>query len=282
MPRLLPVLAVAVALIAPGLSGCGGKKRVQTAQAAPEAAVQAFRDAAPPRTLRGRFKLRLSGPDVDGATQAGMVLDRPNRLRLDIQTPLGTPLLLMATDGVALNAWVQRNATFYRGDDALAVLSEVTGGVVGVADLLDILTGRLPADEASVLDARAVEGGVQVILGKESVPDFRIRAVLDPAILLVRELDVAPAAGRAPTDLGPPVLTVRYPDAMKTEVGPLPEELVAALPTLGWTLELEFHTWDVLGVVPDVFTLEPVAGAQQADLVESLRGLAQERAGGAD
>ncbi len=270
MPRWNHALMVALVL-----AGCGGKKKVQLAQADPEAAVAAFRQAAPARTLRGRFKLKISGPGVEGTTSAGLVINRPDQIRLDVNTPLGTPMLLLATDGKAMNAWVQKSATFFRGDDALNVLKELTGGVVGVADLLDILTGRLPLDGATVLDSRPVPGGVQVVLGKEEVPGYRMRAVLDPRVALVRQIEVAAVDGPKPTDLGKPVLKVRYPDVMHSEGGFLPEEMSIDLPTLGWKVDLEFHTWDVLGVVPDVFVLQSPPGAAEKDLVETLRNMAE-------
>jgi hypothetical protein len=53
----------------------------------------------------------------------------------------------------------------------------------------------------------------------------------------------------------------------------LPEELLLELPLIGWTVEIEYHTWEQLGRVPDVFTLAAPPNSAQKDLVDSLKAL---------
>lgn len=265
---------LAMALLAPGLTAC---RKKPPAPPAPRVAAQPVFEAAvaqaPVPTLRARFKLKVDGPTVDGGTRAGLVLDRPDRLRVDVLTPLGGPMLLMATDGAALHAWSQRDATFFRGDDAVAVLGELTGGVLGLSALLDLLVGRVPAEGLEALHLQPVDRGAQIILGSPELPDFRVRAVVDPTTLRLRELDVAPAAGAAPTALGAPVFTARYAGTVAVGERVLPAHLTVALPTLGWTLELDFLSWERLEEAPAVFELPVPPGATEVDLVERLRSL---------
>ena len=155
----------------------------------------------------------------------------------------------------------------------MAVLTELTGGVIGLTDLLDVLVGRLPLAGAAVLDLRSVDAGAQVVLGQPDLPDFRARAVLDPATLRLRSLDVAPAAGAAPTDLGAPVFTVRLDGTTAVGDRLLPAGLTVSLPTLGWTVELSNLTWEALDEAPEVFSLPLPPGATEKDLVETLRAL---------
>jgi hypothetical protein len=61
---------------------------------------------------------------------------------------------------------------------------------------------------------------------------------------------------------------------MKVGREQLPEELVLTVPTLGWTVELEFDVWDELGVIPNVFTLAPPPGVVEKDLVGAITELA--------
>ena len=57
----------------------------------------------------------------------------------------------------------------------------------------------------------------------------------------------------------------------------MPEEFKVELPTLGWTLEIEVHTWDEMGVIPEVFTLAPPPNAVEKDLVQTLTDLVDDR-----
>jgi hypothetical protein len=103
----------------------------------------------------------------------------------------------------------------------------------------------------------------------------RVSAWVDPKTELFRRLEVRTAGPDGA--LGDPWVTAEIPNPMHFQGGWLPEELNIRLPTLGWTVEITFHTWDELGVIPDVFVLEPPAGSSQKDLVETLRKMAEQQ-----
>ena len=93
--------------------------------------------------LQGRFSLKLQTGEGSYTVPAAIVMDHPDRFRFELYTPLGTPLATLTSDGDALHVWSQRERTFYKGDAATAVLKGVTGGEVGIDDLLAIFTGAL-------------------------------------------------------------------------------------------------------------------------------------------
>lgn len=262
MTRLL--LLVAALLV---LSGCGGKKGLKAAEADPAAAVAQLRARELPRALKAGFVVKVDGPELQGTTAGAMVLARPDQFNINIQTPLRTPLVYLASDGRVMHAFVAQDSTFFRGDDALAVLAELTGGAVGVADVLQVLTGGLPMPDADVSDVRVEGDALQLTLAAPA--GAVVEAAVDPRTALVRDLVVKKDDAV--------LVEVEVARAMRVGKQWMPEELELVLPTVGWTATLTFHSWDELGVVPDVFVLEKPAGAAEKDLVEALKGVAAEQ-----
>lgn len=249
--------------------------------------VDAVRAAQAPFALQGRFSVRLESPGSSGSTKGALILHRPDRFRIELLTPLGTPLLYLASNGKALHAWSQRDGRFYRGDDAGQVLAQLTGGAVGLADVNALLTGMLPLPDAPIVSVDEDEQGM-VRLSLQAPQDVRVLAILDPHELITRELRVVrldpgedlPVQGMSDGVLtgGETLVEVRYAEVKRVGGNRLPEQILVSLPTLGWSLELEFLSWDELGQIPEVFELVPPAGAVEADLVATLRELAEKQA----
>jgi hypothetical protein len=260
MPRplcwLLPFLLLA----------CAGRR---IAPADPTEAPAWLQARPMPAALRGEFNVSVKGPSLEGSTGGALIVQGPDRLRLDVLTPLSTPLLYVATDGRSLHAWSQRDATFYRGDQAVEVLEALAGGGVGVDDVVSLLTGGLPLSEARVISAVEEAEGVRVQL--EAPQGLRLTALIDDRERVVTEL-LLEREGQVAAKL-------RVPDRMRVGRLHLPEELVLELPLVGWTIEIEYHTWEQLGRVPDVFTLVAPPSSAQRDLVESLKALREKASG---
>ncbi|MEC7946857.1 MAG: hypothetical protein VX265_04770 [Myxococcota bacterium] len=267
MNRLLVVLLAALFAV-----GCAQKRRIRMAKEQPDALVSDLRSRPLPYALQALFNVKVSGPELQGTTTAGMVLSRPDRFNINVQTPLRTPLLYLASDGRVMHAYTHQDTTFYQGSDELAVLGELSGGAAGVPDLLLMLTGGLPLPEAEVLEVSVEDGLIHVELAGPQAS--RVSAWVDPKTELFRRLEIR---SMVDGELAEPWVTADIPNPMHFQGGWLPEELVIVLPTLGWTVEITFHTWDELGVIPDVFLLEPPAGSTMRDLVETLRTMAEQQ-----
>jgi len=245
--------------------------------------VDAVRAAKAPFALQGRFSVRLESPGANGTVQGALILHQPDRFRIELLTPFGTPLFYVASDGRALNAWSQRDGVFYRGTDAERVLDQLTGGAVDLADVNALLTGLLPLPDAPIVGlSEDHDGLVQVIL--QAPEDVRVLAVLDPKDELTRELRVVRVDSESTLPItdeavpkGETLVELRYLESMRVGRTRLPESVVVSLPTLGWTLELSFLSWDELGQIPEVFELAAPAGATELDLVATLQALAEER-----
>ena len=252
--------------------GCGPKRVTRTEAAR---VVDDLRSRPIPRSLQARFQIKVGSEGASGSTTGAMVTHMPDKFRLEILTPLGTPMITVASDGRAIHAWSQQRATFYRGDDALKVLGELTGGAVDMTDVLRLLTGGLPLQDAPVLATEARDDGVLVVLGAPG--NVRIRALIAPKKQLVRRVDIGVAPSADSIEIAELYAVFDIHDHMRIDGAHYPEEMLVELPPVGWTLELTFHTWDELGVIPDVFELEPPPGGHVEDLEATLRKAADEQ-----
>jgi hypothetical protein len=260
------------------MAGCT-KPRVTlrpTGAADPEVLVAHARSQSIKGALLGKFSARVSTGTRDVTLPASMLLNHPDQFRIELHTPLGTPLFYLTSDGNGLNAWSQRQKTFYRGEQATEVLQRLTGGSVGLHDILALLTARLPMIDAEFLHmGRTIfedEGVVLVMLGPD---DIRVRAVVDPQTGMVRKLRVdlpdEDAGFNEPE--GDPVVLVTYEGLERVNKLVLPGRILISLPQLGWTIDLEARKWRLLEEVPDAFVLNPPRNTKVRDLNEALEEL---------
>jgi len=256
------------------LAGCRRRRlgRFQEGEEEARALVERVREHSVPFALQARFAIKVQGPDFSGTTSGAMILLDPDKLRIEVNGPVGTPLFILASDGKALHCWSQRDATFFRGDDGVAVLRELTGGTVATTDLISLLTGTLPLDGAPIVDLGAdPDGAVRVVF--QAAEGLRVRAAVDPQHELLRRVSLLQMGD---DDDGTEVLRVAYNDLMRVGNNRMPEEIDIEAPTIGWRAALEIHTWDELGRIPDAFALTPPSNAQEKDLVTTLKEMAKQ------
>jgi hypothetical protein len=253
------------------MSGACGPKKVSKVEAV--SVVDELRGRPLPRALQARFQIRMGGDGQTGSTSGAIITHMPDQFRLEILTPLGTPMISVASDGAAIHAWSQQRAAFYRGDDALEVLGELTGGAVGMTDVLQLLTGGLPLPDAPILSTEATDEGVVFVL--EAPEDVRIRALVMPQKMLVRRVEIGKAPTADSAEISELFAVFDIADHMRIDGAMYPEELTISVPPVGWVIELTFHTWDELGQIPDVFELSAPPDAHQEDLERTLRDAAE-------
>lgn len=272
---LVGALAVPLGLVGPGCAGRRRRlRRYEEAEANAAALVERIRQRGVPYALQARFGIRVQGPDFSGTTSGAMILLDPDKLRIEIRSPVGPPLFILASDGKALNAWASKDSMFYRGDDALAVLRELTGGAVSTGDLIALLTGALPLEAAEIVDLGAnPDGSTRVVFAP--IENLQVRASLDSQHEVLQHVSLL-LLGEDGSSRS--VLEVDYADLMRVSGARMPKEIVLDAPTIGWRATLEIHTWDELGKIPDAFDLQPPAGSTEADLVSTIKELAKQPA----
>jgi hypothetical protein len=209
--------------------------------------------------LKASFHIDVQLGDKGGSTVGGLVLHPPDDLRVEIQTPLHTTLLLATTDGTSIHAYVAKGNQYLRGDDAVATLEALAGDTVHPRELLELLAGIPPVDGLTLVSKEPIPGGVRASYDGPAGSTIRL------------DVDAASGALRAfEAHRGDALLfAATYGEPVKG--APYPKSLAVRSALLG--LRLDFQRWEELGSVPDVFTLAPPPGSVERDLIEALNEL---------
>lgn len=247
------------------LLGCA--HRAPGANVDPVAVVAQSRATPQPFALRGAFSVAIRRGDATVSTRGALVLHAPDQFRVEVMGPVGTPLIIVASDGRNLNVWSAQTGVFYRGADAPAALRELTGGALQLSDVVRVLTGQLPLPDAPVLGQSVDEQGVAVSLqGPEGAT---VGAHLDPKTAVLAELSVQRE--------GEPLVQLDYLKAVKVGRSRLPGGFSLDVPALDMSVFIKMESWDELGQIPEVFSLSAPANASTVDLVEALKEAALKR-----
>ena len=244
----------------------------------PEAVVAVARSRPQAEGLRARFSLKISTPGMGGTVPGSVMIAAPDRIRTEIYTPFGTPLLYLVSDGTFLHAWQNRDQIFYRGEQAGEVLANLTGGAVGIDDVIALLTARLPMVGAEILHTGRVDfdkGGVALELA--SPEEVTVRAVVDPATGMVVRLQVR-AGERADVETEDDlIMDVQYEGRVKVGKVKLPKRVLISLPSMQWTIHLTIKSWAEFEPPDSVFELSVPTGGQEKDLIESIKEMSKDK-----
>ena len=139
--RRTPAVALLVATAT--LSACAvrGPRVLPPAESPPVLLKQLQTRRAAVTSLRARAKLR-SG--IEGLwTRQALIVDRPDRIRVDVLTPMGLALAL-GTDNARLWAYQPSERVRYEGGATPQNLRRLLGAPLALADVVDILLGLPP------------------------------------------------------------------------------------------------------------------------------------------
>lgn len=266
------VLAIGLALAA-----CAKEVRpVRVPVDDPDRVVRELRGRDLPAGLSAPFRIKVEAPGRSGSTVGGLLIGAPDKVRVDVQTPLRTSLYMVATDGAALHVWDAQASTFYRGDDGVAALAALSQGAVQGVDVVQLLTGGLPLSGAPVVHTGASEEGVLVVL--QAPHDLLLRASLDARPATVRWLELgqgAPGCASCPLQS----VALRLEVSAVQRIGPLalPEELSLHLVPLDMRVSLSFSRWQPTTPVEAAFALQAPPGAVEKGLVQAITDAAARR-----
>ncbi len=122
-------------------------------------------------SLRALARLRITAPELSRSARQVIIAARPDRLRLEVLSPMGTVFVLTATDG-SLAAYARDEARVYRGAASAKNLARYAQVDLPVATAVDLLLGTPPvrADRDGVVSRddghlqlwQADDGDVQV------------------------------------------------------------------------------------------------------------------------
>jgi len=220
----------------------------------------------PAMQARFNIKLRSKMLEIAGSTGGGVVLGRPGRGRLDIFPPIGSgALLTVASDGEGIAVWVAKAKRHMVAESAEEVIRETTNGAAGIDDVLAVLQGDLPFDDAQVkrLEKLADSNVRLTLMGPERT---RILADLDPSSGTPKRIEALGKKGEV-------LMVVNYGAFSDIDGQLLPDEVDLQIPSLELTVHLNYKAWKRLDKAPEVFTLTPPDGVEVEALEDVVKGM---------
>jgi outer membrane lipoprotein-sorting protein len=179
-----PALALAVLGLLSG--GCvagrlpeptAGWPPAPPAEAEPLLAGLAAREQAV-QAARGLAQVTASAPGLRRRFVQALVIQRPDRFRIEVLAVGATPLWLAASDGREMQIHAVARREFAQGPSEPAALQEVTGFAMEPAMLVRLLLGLPPWPAPASAVLRAAPDGAERDLRWEG-PEGRVRLTLD-------------------------------------------------------------------------------------------------------
>lgn len=102
------------------------------------------------RTLRGLATMRYESPTERVQVQEVVVVERPDRLRLEMISTFGLALQI-ASDGTRLRAFHRADRTFYEGEATTRNLGRFTRVALRLDEITDVLVGLPPVRDRTHL-----------------------------------------------------------------------------------------------------------------------------------
>ncbi len=215
--------AIAGLVTVVALAGCtarpapppGGLAGPLPSRAALSAALDARRQAL--RSLRAWAKLSYEAPEESRRVKQLLVVERPDRLRMELFSPFGAVFVLAAADG-ALAAWDRGESVVYRGRASAENLDRYAQVDVPVAAAVDLLLATPALSE----DAGVVSADGDAIKLWQSLPSGVSAVWFAPVTLEPLRVERQDADGRvrwrAAYDAWTSVDGVRLPSSIGLEL----------------------------------------------------------------
>jgi hypothetical protein len=208
------------------------------------------------RGLRAVARLRYRSPTGTENARNALAVQRPDRLRIEVLSMLGSIFVLTSDDGM-ISAYVPRESTVYRGAASAANLAPYLPAGVSVPMIVDHLLATpslgtgMPStvawDQGRIRLTHQGDGG-----GNRTV--------------WFRDRDT-PTHYRETDSRGDITLEVTYDEVDDSTPLPLPKRVTVRFPLTGESLEITMRDPEVNPRLPlDYFSITAPAEARQVDL----------------
>jgi len=212
------------------------------------------------RSLRSLAQLtyRASGQATQRAKQV-IIAQRPDRLRFEVYSLLGSLFVLTARDG-ALTAYLPRESTVYRGAASRANLARYTRVDLSVSNAIDLLLGT-PAFSA---DGAAEVSTDRGLLRFTQIDQAQSRSAWFDGDLNLQRYESIAASGAV--DVRASFAEYRSVDGV-----PVATRLILELPASGEQIEIALRDPELNPAIPDsLFSLTVPADSREVDLDRTL------------
>jgi hypothetical protein len=205
--------------------------------------------------------LKIIAPRLGG----GLVVDRPDRAFLVILDPLGSPVLELATDGRRVVFVNHHDRQYVTQDNAAASLGDITNGALTLPDVVGMLIGLLPIDQARVMTEERTPEGLELVRF-EGPQGLLVTTWVDPTTATPRRVEVDNAKHER-------VVNATYQPFAVVDGSLLPSQVDLEVPSVELTVNVDFRVWKPIASAPDVFSPPPpdrYAIIPFADFVEKM------------
>ncbi|HKL49115.1 MAG TPA: hypothetical protein VJ882_05620 [Desulfuromonadales bacterium] len=206
-------------------------------------------------SLEGIAEVEVVDTERKVSTTQILFAKKPGQLRTEILSPFGTPLMLIATDGQALTAYLPGDGLFYRGDATDANIQRLLRIPLRLEDLVDIVLYAPPLFDYNSVEA-GVESGSHYLLTLDEEGAYRQEFRFD------RELHLVGARYRMGKEK---LLEVNY--EFRSPGSVYPQKIKAEMPQHESSLAVTFSDVETnIDIGPDRFLLSPPAGVKTRPL----------------
>jgi hypothetical protein len=210
------------------------------------------------RSLRALARVNYAGKDGRASFDEAILVQRPDRLRLETLTSVGA-LLVVTIDGKEIVGFHPREGLFYRGESSRRNIFRLTRLPLDLEEWTSLLFGIPPGGarggwrEAGPLVQRQLDGGEREIA--EFHPNWP-----------------APSRWERASADGTVILRATFSDFLATPHGPFPLRISLEAPAEERRFEIRYQAPDLNVEIPGpVFVQEKPASAREVPL-ESLGG----------
>jgi len=211
-------------------------------------------------SLRSLAQLTYRAPGQTAQRAKHVIIaQRPDRLRFEVYSLLGSLFVLTARDG-ALTAYLPRESTVYRGTASRANLSRYTHVDLSVSNTIDLLLGTPPL----LGDGGAYVTADDGLLRFTQVGRAHSHSAWFDATLQLQRYESTTRSGTV--DIRASFAKYRSVDGV-----PMATQLILELPASGERIEIALRDPEVNPAVPDsLFSLTVPADSRQVDLDRAL------------
>lgn len=212
------------------------------------------------RSVRALATVRYSSARERAKLREVVVVEKPDRLRLEMLSPFGLALQI-ASDGTELRAWHSGEKTFYRGRVNAENLLRFTRFALDLKEIVDILRGIPPLPPTSLPAdlVREEPTGLWRLSLRGSGANLANVWFDGSSLLPVRAEEIEPDGSRRFL-----VEFAHYRDLGATS---LPFSIVVTLPLEGATIDLLYEDVAVnVPVPPELFSFERPPGSRIVEL----------------
>ena len=189
------------------------------------------------RSLRSRARVNYAGPDGKHGFDEAVLVERPNRLRLETLSMLGAILIVTANEKEIIG-YHPRDAVFVRGRSSKANLLRYTQIPLELDEITMLLAGLPPVDAATTPWWR--EGNSLM---------FATDGRLKDAVAFESQIAV-PTQWQRYNGSGAVILTAQFSNYITTTAGLFPSKIEVEAPLQGKKLEIRFQEPELNATIP--------------------------------